>query len=415
MEAIGGMILIFIGWMVFRFILSAGAKTVGAATKAAVGKGTFSENMELSFKGMGNMELRFADGRLGENNDGPAFKAIEVKGLFPVNATRHVSFVTSVFDKTDGEFEPVLCPIEVFQEPGSVVYQHTSEIGQVTPDQGFVQWSRVGAVFPDLLEPPYGGHRKFVAVLRLVDDDDMPEINIGYCDTDEDGLIWQWTLEFDHYVSEKGYKEAAEHRAEAKALSVQIGMAVAMADGSLDDSEGIVLKEWISKAIAPFSDEKREQLKSLYNQSMTQAFDAAKNGELSLSALTEKLNDIAEKSVRYETIELCFDVMAADGVVEAEEMRVIRKVAEVLELDFDEIEKMRDQKIIGLDTNVSHQTSVEELLGIETDWDVERIKKHLRIEFQKWNNRLNALDEGDERDNAQRMLELVADARKKYG
>jgi len=69
MEGFFEFILIAVGWIVFRFFLSAGTKTVGAATKAAIGQGTFSENMELSFKGIGDMELRFVDERLGEDGD----------------------------------------------------------------------------------------------------------------------------------------------------------------------------------------------------------------------------------------------------------------------------------------------------------------------------------------------------------
>ena len=126
-------------------------------------------------------------------------------------------------------------------------------------------------------------------------------------------------------------------------------------------------------------------------------------------------NDIADTSTKYETIELCFDVMAADGVADAEELKVIRLVADALDLDLDEIEKMRDQKIVGLDVNVSKQTSVEEMLGIETDWPEEDIKRYLRTEFQKWNDRMNTLSEGVERDKAQQMLELISEARKKYG
>ncbi|MBL6934418.1 MAG: TerB family tellurite resistance protein [Alphaproteobacteria bacterium] len=364
---------------------------------------------------MGAMELRFTDARLGEDNDGLPFKAIEAKGLFPLNKTRRIGFVTSVIDDTGDEPEAVICPLEFFQEPESIAYQHTSEIGQVSPDHGFTTWVRVGAVVPELLSSPYGGRRKFIAIMRLVDLDDMPEITHGFQSTDDTRILWYQELKFEHTVVEKGYLEAAEHRDEAKGLSVQIGMAVAMADGSLDDREGKILKEWITKEISPFPDDKREKLKNLYNESMTRAYEAAKSGDLSLSDLTEKLNEIAEKSTRYETIELCFDVMAADGVVEAEEIRVIRKVSEALDLNFDEIEKMRDQKIIGLDTDLSHQAPIEEILGIEPDWDTDRIKKHLRTEFQKWNNRLNALAEGEERDNAQRMLDLVSEARKKYG
>jgi hypothetical protein len=43
--------------------------------------------------------------------------------------------------------------------------------------------------------------------------------------------------------------------------------------------------------------------------------------------------------------------MAADGVVHAEELRVINKVADALDLDFGEIERMRDQIIVSLGAN----------------------------------------------------------------
>jgi len=414
MEGIIIIIVVFVGWVIFKMVLSAGARTVGAAAKAAVGKGSFSENMELAFKGMGPMEARFTDSRMGDNGDGPRYKAIEIKGLFPIGARRRVGFVTSVFDETDEEMSPVLGAIEIFQEPNSIVYQHFSEIGDVTPDQGFVSWCRVGAVVPELINPPYSGRRKLLVILRMVDLDEPSSIEHGWHDKDDPGVLWSTGLNFEHTFTDSGYEEAAEHRDQARVLSVSVGMAVAMADGTLDDSEGTVLKDWIKKMISPFSDEKRENLKTLYNNAMKDSYDLALGGDLNLSALTDELNTIADKSTRYETIELCFDVMAADGVADPEEMRVIRKVAEALELDFDEVEKMRDQKIVGLDTNIANQASAEDLLGIEEDWEVDRVKKHLRIEFQKWNNRLNSLEEGEERDNAQRMLDLIADARKKY-
>ena len=89
-------------------------------------------------------------------------------------------------------------------------------------------------------------------------------------------------------------------------------------------------------------------------------------------------------------------------------------VAESLELDLDEINKMRDQKIVTLDSKATKHASIEDILGIGSDWDKEQIKKHLRNEFMKWNNRLNTLSEGEERNNAQRMLDTISEARKKY-
>ncbi len=50
--------------------------------------------------------------------------------------------------------------------------------------------------------------------------------------------------------------------------------------------------------------------------------------------------------------------MAADGVVHTEELKVINKVANALDLDFDQIEKMRDQTIVNLGANIDSQASI---------------------------------------------------------
>ena len=75
---------------------------------------------------------------------------------------------------------------------------------------------------------------------------------------------------------------------------------------------------------------------------------------------------------------------------------------------------MKDTKIVGLESNLADEGSIEAILGIEPNWDTGKIKSHLRYEFKKWNNRVNTLPEGDERDSAQVRLDLIADARKKH-
>jgi hypothetical protein len=96
-------------------------------------------------------------------------------------------------------------------------------------------------------------------------------------------------------------------------------------------------------------------------------------------------------------------------------MDTIRRIAEALELDYQEIETLRDKSLIDLDIQADHQASPETLIGIQDGWSEAQIKEHIRVEFSKWNGRLNNLPEGQERENAQRMLDLLADARKRYG
>lgn len=359
MEAILAFILGIAASIIFYVFLSGLARRIfGAAAKAAKGKGTFSENMALAFKGMGPLEARIVDTTLGAYGLDAPIKAIEVKGLFPVNTIRRVAFVTSIFDETGGDLVPVLSAIDMYQEPDSTVYQHSIKVGQeVSSEKGFGHWTQAGRIIPKILQPPVGGERRLFAILRLVDTDDMPAIRHGSHDPDETGILWQAVLKFGFTFFEKGYEEAAEHRDRARALSLRIGMAVAMADGTLHNSESETLKAWILKSISPYADEKREHLNALFNDAMKDAHTLAKNGALNLGELTRELNEIAEQATRYETIELCFDVMAADGVVEAEEIKVINKVADALDLDFEQIEKMREQTIVSLGANIDSQAS----------------------------------------------------------
>ncbi len=414
MEAIIAIGAVIVGWIVLRIVIGSGIKTVRAGARAAAGKGSFNENMGVAFRGLDPFELRFNDATLGDDGSGPLVKEIECKGVFPVNVSGNVAFLVSVFDNTAEELQSVISVLEDFQEPVSSAFQSKVKVGDIEPDSGLISWVRVGAILPEILQPPYGGKRALLAICRFVDADDPPTVHLGYHTKDDDRILWQTTLEFEHHFSDKGYIEAAEHRDEAKALSVKIGIAIAMSDGNLDGSEGETIQAWIKNEISPYTEDKQEELKAVYNDAMRQAYEAAKTGELSLSEITGRLNEIGEVSTKYETLELCFDVMAADGVADAAELKIIRKIADALELDLDEIEKMKDQKIIALESDLSSQASIQDILGIDPEWGDERTKRYLRDEFQKWNNRLMTLSEGEERDNAQRMLDLISEARAKY-
>jgi tellurite resistance protein len=247
--------------------------------------------------------------------------------------------------------------------------------------------------------------------LRIFESD--REINIVNGGAADDALVFE-VVSFRHQFNEKGYEEEVAHRQEAQAISVKIAMAVAMADGTLDDAEGETIKHWIERQVAVFSEEKAAELKVLFNDTLKEAYKAASSGDLLLSDLVDRLSVLDMKKSNYDAVELCLDVMAADGVAEPEEMTVIRNVARGLGLDMDEIEKMREKVTLNLSSQLGTQEGLEALVGIEESWSNEDKKKHLRKEFQKWSNRLGSLAAGDEKDSAQAMLDNIATLRKKY-
>jgi tellurite resistance protein len=404
MEALFYMFLIFIGYSVVINIVGAGARAVGRGVKKVVtGKETY----------LGPGQLKLEDVEV--EDEGIVVKKIMYRGKIPVSRSMTVGYSVSALDVTDGDDNVsfIISMMEQQQEPDTVCFGIFEEIGNTDVGDTYTDWVQLAAMSPEYIQCPKSGSRKIRLVVRFFNAEDAPSIRAGIGDGGE--LIFCETLDFEHLFIEKGYEETAKNREESQQLSLKIGVAVAMADGTLDDSEGEILKSWIIKEVSPFSDEKSERLKKLFNDALKEGFAQAQSGNLALSPLVERLSEIGEKKTKYDAIGLAFDVMAADGVADPEEMAVIRNVARALDLDMDEIEKMRESVTLDLSVNLTSDHGLEALVGIEEGWSDDQKKKHLRSEFQKWSNRLNSLSEGEERESAQNMLDNIASLRKQYG
>ena len=403
-------------------------------------------------------QTRLRNARRGDNVEGPPVKNVEIKTQLPSGYTlRYLGFVTYVFDVTGQKPVPVRGSMEEFRDPDTFAYRMFRPAGLMWPDQfmNIDSWTEVGMVAPDLLVPPYSGSRQYKVELRLIDimdklrelgamtgaPFDLASIMVlegsGILDEivksaleynhvlpgsyDEQRVLWSDRVYFSHTFRGKGYKEADEHWKRASELAIHLAMAVAMADGEVDEGEREVIKdtveEWLSKGTTPPHSTTKEEQRTSFARAMEEGYARAVRGGNSkyISELADELNQISDKATCYEVLQLCFDVMAADKVAHTQEMRIIHTVSDALHLDYEEVAKIRDLKIVGLDTAApAQQASVEELLGIKGSWDKARIKRHLRGEFQKWNNRLNVLEEGPARENAQQMLDRIADLHKKY-
>ena len=419
MEVILTLVAVWLGYSIFIWFIGAVFGTTKAVVKSAVGKGSLSENLEYEFKGLGPFQIRIVEKNMWEEmggaKDDPKYKVlvIEGRGLPSHSYKTHLGFVTSVLDDTGDEPAPIMSMMDGFKEKESGAYQHIVDAGKVESGHGYGGWGKVGGIFTSFLYPPEGGKRLLKIVFRIVNMDDFPNIHLGFCSEEDNGVIDTLVADASFYFDGNGFLETAENENEAKSEIIKLAMSVAMADGSLDDSEGNAIKHWIKKAIAPFSGKKKEQLKKIYNDALRTSYQEAKSGDLSVSGAVERLEELAETPQKYEAIELCFEVMAADGVADENEIKKIKGIAEGLGLDFDEIEKLRDKHLVGMELSME-QASIETILNIDPNWSNEKIKKHLAVEFAKWNNRLNTLAEGQERENAQKMLDLIAEGRKKY-
>ena len=408
---IGVIVLWWVGSWLFGIIFGAGKATVKAAAKTATGKGSFSDNMKSEFVGMGPLKIRINKTNAGDD-EGEGFLCLEIeaKGGIPINGKTDVGFVVSVLDCTEEDPAPVLTHIDSFQEPISVAYQHQTEMGDIEVNMGFMEWIRVGVVIPEILEPPKGGRRELKFVVRMIDLQDPPDIELGF----GDGALWTDSLDYVYHHEGKGFQEVSQEQDEGRVLSLRIGMSVAMSDGTLDDSEGLILKNWVTKLIRPYSEERQSELKDLYNSAMRETYQQAKDGSLVIGDITRRLKEIDDETLKLDAIELAYQVMSADGVADSSELAIINKIAESLGVDYEELKKFKDRSILELEVTAAHEQSMEVLLEIDPSWAKEKIDRHLRDLFTKWNGRLNSLAEGSDRQQAQYMLDLIGKCQTKY-
>ena len=403
---------------------------IGSAIGVGIGHLLDRENAEEASEGyysspscasMGEFEVRLIEKNFDdENGEGGKGVVVEGRGLAPIDSSAEIAFVLSLFDVTEGKDpQPVLSLLDTFQESESAAYQFVQQAGHAEPGHGYEDWTPLGYVFFDLLIPPKRGQRTLEVFVRVVDASSFPSsppIHLGVVLCAEGLVFNSYRLGTWFHFSELGWLEEAEGKEESRGLAVRLGIAVAMADDSFDPTEGKVIQQWVHRILSHEKGEDRERIKNLCNTAMREAYKEAQGGTLYTNELTQRLKEIAPVAQKYEAVELCYEVMAADGVADEAELNILRRIADGLDLDYEEIEKIRDRAMLGLGPmKGSGKAGLEGKFGIDPSWPQDRIRKQIRTEFTKWNGRLSSLPQGQERDNAQQMLEDLAELRKKYG
>ena len=391
-------IILYVGWFIIRAML----------------------NSEHDVEGYGGAQLGPPQLDIWDDVDeqsGIAIKKIMFTGALNNPRAMELAFAISALDSTDGDgnWRSLISFSDQACEPETVCYQMRGNFGWVDADVGLMDWTQLGIIVPEFVQPPVKGVREITLLLRIFNAMDPPDILGGKSAEGVGETVLSQVITFTHEFTEPGYEEEKADRELAQSISLQVGIAVAMADGSLDDEEGEVLRNWIIRETSFYHGEEQDRLKEFYNGALRDGFNAAESGTLDMDQLIERLAQINNKKAKYEAIELSLNIMAADGVADPEEMKLIRDVANRLGLDMNEVEQMREGVTLNLSGALDSSSNVEALVGIDESWDEDKKRKHLRQEFQKWSNRLNSLPEGAERESAQSMLDNIAELRKKYG
>ncbi len=384
-----------------------------------VGKGAAHISDEVFDTNFSN-KLQFKISELSRDEKADGLKDIQMFGVF-IKGNPNISSFESMalcLKLYDSDSELVIqSTYEDISEVSGRGFEHVIGLGDMS-GKYWPDWVRISALIPESLIGPYKGSRKLNLKCTFWPHKSVPIYEAGVLPENLKqyestfGAIGNHSFEFE--LINSGYLEIDNERIKIQKASVRLAVSIALADGTLDKNEGNQIKKWIKAILDSTSDSQKENVKEILNGELEDAFDAAKENKIDLKKVCLSIKNIGSRVDKIDLIELCLDVMAADGEADRTELRQIADISKLIGVDYNEVTKMKDQRLIKLDPSTASAEGLEEKLGIDPDWDKAKIKKYIVDLYGKWNGRLNSLPEGIQRDNAQKMLDLIGEARKKY-
>ena len=346
-----------------------------------------------------------------EGNPAPIFE-IEVRGPISAPYAKYpIQFVVHAFDITEGGAKPIFCALDWMQETITPVLECRTDVSPLPYEHAIISdWSRKAFIPIDMITLPRSGSRQLEFHVEVVSAN--PETKYVLGRRISGSVLASATASISVAWPEIGYEEMRERRTRIEELTLQLAMAVSAADGNMDRAEGAVIRAWLAKRVEAIEDEEQKSVeKRRLNGLVTTAYRKAEAGELDMQSMCNELTEISDPAGRYDALELCLHVAAADGRAEEAELKVIRKLGEWMQVSLDRLRSM-EEKILPVTMHVGDADD-EGLLGLTPTMSSQEVRKHLNREYRKWNS-LASHSDPQKRDQAKEMLTRIATARRKH-
>ena len=205
-----------------------------------------------------------------------------------------------------------------------------------------------------------------------------------------------------------GYRDIQDNAAEVRHLSVALARAVARAGGG-GQAERRMIDSW--REARGWMEDEEGVIGQGWQWIKERAAGAAGRwlgaGGQRAEKMSRRLTEIAPAAHRYEVLEVCLQVAAADGRANKGELVLLRQMAGWLEVDRGRFEAAAERI---LPVTMHQEQDLEMLLGITAEMDRETLRGRLSREYRKWNGRVTHTDQ-QVRQQATQMLELIAQVR----
>ena len=335
----------------------------------------------------------------GEEYDWDVFN-IRVKGIIEgPHDNFDVKFQIRAYDITNGDETPVFSTFEDFQAQNSRTFFYESEVDEMPyQDTIFKDWWTVTKIPKLFLEYPRSGSRKiefkviaFNPISRNIYVEDS--VTVTYNNTD------------------KGYLDKEDNTEYYEEMVIKTAMLVSASDGDMDVNEANIIKQWIKKRLSYYGEAYQAAEKDRLNSYIKDVYQEIEAESIDIYEVLEGIENIASEGEKFELFQICLDVAEADGEADEAELKIIHDIAGYIDLDKKQFRSMIE-KTLPITIHVS-QANDETLLGIDSSMSSKEARKHLREQYQKWNARVASSDAAT-REQAEKMIHLIAEARKKY-
>lgn len=305
----------------------------------------------------------------------------------------------SITDVTNGDSNALAVHSRVgkWQMGDSPVFCYKSDLGRLYGSKtNLSDWVTVAQLQPDWLLFPQQGRRNLHFSTSILSRETGYELACAGCTFTYENIAF-------------GYIELQEKIRRAKTLAVALGFAVSAADNKLYGCEVELIKNWAraNVGISRTSGKAERKLEKALNT--TVAF-FSEGGKIDAYKICKEIVEIVPVAQRYDILDLCMHVARAKGVVAAEELALLKKLASWLEVDDNRFRCMME-KI--LPAGMYEVEDTEAVLGVTSDMSREEIRQYLNKEYRKWNSRVTNFNP-EIQAQADYMLKFIAEARSTY-
>ena len=197
-------------------------------------------------------------------------------------------------------------------------------------------------------------------------------------------------------------------------IIIKLAVAVASEDGEMNAQEGKAIQAWIKQEISYAVDSRKEYIKNFLNSALKEAYKLETEKNNPQEPLIKRLKEINIGSINQSSMKLLMDVIGADNEITKSEMKLINSIGKELGINVKDIQAMTDKAFLEMKGGSELDETMDSMIVINPEWTKAEIKDYLNKEFTKWNGRIQALEDEEEKNKAQAMLDAIAKARKKY-